>query len=333
MTMRGSRSTLPAPGRARHGRRPSVVRIGAAAALMAIAMVPAAAGADPSAASPASTVAPPAGTAVSPAAAATRPGATATSSASPPAAPLAATASPTTPVAAPAPAAEADPKAVAVAERVIEALGGEAAWKGTRHLRFDFAVDREGRTVMSRAHTWDKWTGRYRVEAKNEKGQTVVVLMNLNDKQGRAFVDGKPAEGDALAKLLESGYAWWVNDAYWLLMPYKMRDPGVTLSWVREEKGEGGPHDVVLLTFEGVGLTPKDKYWVFVNKATGLVDRWEFVLKGEKAEPTPFLWKGWKTYGGIRLADDRVNPKDGTRIHFPVLDVPATVTDATFTSP
>jgi len=226
-----------------------------------------------------------------------------------------------------------DDKAVAVAERVMDALGGEAAWKRTRFLRFDFAVDRGGATLVRRAHTWDKWTGRYRAEAKDEKGRPVVVLMNLKTREGRAWVDGKPANGRELAALLESGYAWWVNDAYWLLMPYKMRDPGVSLSWVREDKKDAGTRDVVLLTFDGVGLTPKDRYWVFVDRETGLVDRWEFVLKGARADPTPYDWKGWKSYGNIRLADDRVNPKDGTRIHFPVLEVPGSVADSVFTTP
>jgi hypothetical protein len=223
-----------------------------------------------------------------------------------------------------------DPKAVAVALRVLEALGGEAAWNATRYLRFDFAVDRGGKTVMRRAHTWDKWTGRYRVEGKDKEGRDVVVAMNLNTKQGAATVGGKALAGEALETALETGYAWWVNDAYWLVMPYKMRDPGVVLTLAGQKRKGGGTWDKVLLTFEGVGLTPKDRYWVFVNARTSLVDRWEFVLKGEKTPPVPFDWKGWKAYGKIQLADDRVNPNDGTRIHFPVLDAPTALPDEAF---
>jgi hypothetical protein len=223
-----------------------------------------------------------------------------------------------------------DPKAVAVADRVMQALGGEAAWNAVRYLRFDFAVDRGGKTVMRRAHAWDKWTGRYRVEGKDKDGRDVVVAMNLNTKEGAATVGGKALAGEELRKALDAGYAWWVNDAYWLVMPYKMRDPGVVLSLAgRETKGEDA-WDKVLLTFEDVGLTPKDRYWVFVNAKTGLVDRWEFVLKGEKTPPVPFDWKGWKAHGRIQLADDRVNPNDGTHIHFPVLDTPAALPDEAF---
>ena len=224
-----------------------------------------------------------------------------------------------------------DPRAVAVADRVMQALGGEAAWNATRYLRFDFAVDRDGKTVMRRAHAWDKWTGRYRVEGKDKDGRDVVVAMNLNTKEGQATVGGASLAGEELKKTLETGYAWWVNDTYWLLMPYKMRDPGVVLTLAGTEKKGEDAWDKVLLTFEGVGLTPKDRYWVFVNAKTGLVDRWEFVLKGEKVPPTPFEWKGWKACGRIQLADDRVSPKDGTRIHFPVLDAPATLPDEAFT--
>lgn len=223
-----------------------------------------------------------------------------------------------------------DPKAIAVAERVMQALGGADAWNATRYLRFDFAVERGGKTLVRRAHTWDKWSGRYRVEAKDKDGKDLVVTMNLNSKQGSATLGGTPLAGDALKKELDDAYAMWVNDSYWLLMPYKLRDPGVSLAYVGEKKKGTDTWDEIALSFDKVGLTPKDRYWVFVNRATGLVDRWEFVLKGEKTPPAPFEWKGWKSYGKIRLADDRVSPKDGTRIYFPVLEAPASVPEATF---
>ena len=42
-------------------------------------------------------------------------------------------------------------------------------------------------------------------------------------------------------------YAIWVNDTYWLLMPYKMKDPGVTLAYDGEEgKGDENVGKVVL---------------------------------------------------------------------------------------
>jgi hypothetical protein len=229
--------------------------------------------------------------------------------------------------------AESDPKAVAIADQVMEALGGKDAWNATRFLRFDFAVEQGGKTVMSRAHTWDKWNGRYRLEAKTKEGDPYAVLMNLNTKEGVAYLKGAKVEGEAAKKLLDDAYATWVNDTYWLLMPYKMRDPGVTLKLAGEAKEGGATYDKVQLSFEGVGLTPKDRYWAYVNRGTHLMDKWEFVLQGQKPPAVPFAWKNWQRYGNVMLSNDKVSPKDGTRIFFPVLDAPASVPDAVFTSP
>jgi hypothetical protein len=222
-----------------------------------------------------------------------------------------------------------------LAGKVLEALGGEQAWNQTHYLRFDFAVEAEGKEVVRRAHTWDKWTGRYRLEAKTREGKPFLVLMNVNTRQGTALLDGKPATGDELKQLLERGYGIWVNDTYWLLMPYKMLDPGVNLAMDGEQKSAEGAWDKVRLSFDNVGLTPKDRYWAYVNRSTRLVDRWDYILQDDKpdAPATSWDWKGWRRYGKILLAPDRVNEKDKRRIYFPVLEVPDAIPDAAFTAP
>jgi hypothetical protein len=226
-----------------------------------------------------------------------------------------------------------DARATAVADRVMAALGGKEAWDATRYLRFGFGSERDGK-FQGRTHTWDKWTGRYRVEGQTREGKPFVILMNLNSREGSAWQDGKKVEGDELKKELERGYGAWVNDTYWLLMPYKMRDPGVVLTYAGEEKGaNGATYDKVKLTFDNVGLTPKDNYWVWVNRDTGMVDRWDFVLKGEAVPPTTFMWTGWKKYGNIMLAGERMNPTEGRKLLLPNIAVLESVPDSVFTSP
>jgi hypothetical protein len=229
--------------------------------------------------------------------------------------------------------AESDPKAVAVADQVLEAMGGKDAWNGTHFLRFDFAVEHGGKTVVSHAHTWDKWTGRYRLEAKTKAGDPYVVLMNVNTKLGDAYLKGKKLEGAEANKYVKEAYETWVNDTYWLVMPYKMKDPGVTLKLDGEAKEGTVTYDRVSLSFDSVGLTPRDHYTAYINRGTHMMDKWEFVLEGEKPPAVPFMWKNWQRYGKVMLSNDKVNTKDGTRIYFPVLDAPAAVTDAVFTSP
>jgi hypothetical protein len=231
--------------------------------------------------------------------------------------------------------AESDPKAIAIADQVMAALGGKDAWNDTHFLRFDFAVEHGGKTVMSRAHTWDKWTGRYRLDGKTKEGDPYTVLMNLNTKEGTAYMKGAKVEGEQAKKLVDDAYATWVNDTYWLLMPYKMLDPGVSLALDGAEQSAEGAWDKLRLSFDGVGLTPRDRYWAYVNRASRLVDRWDYVLQDYKpGDPaTRWDWKGWRRYGKIMLAPERWSEKDRRRIHFPVLEVPEAVPDAVFTTP
>jgi hypothetical protein len=234
----------------------------------------------------------------------------------------------------PAPAAAAsDPRATALADEVMKALGGASAWSATRYLRFDFAVEGEGKTILSRAHTWDKATGRYRLEGKDKEGQAFLTVMNLNTKSGSAWLAGRRLSGRQERKQLDNAHAAWINDTYWLLMPYKLKDPGVNLAYDGDEASGGSEWAKLLLTFDDVGLTPKDKYWVYVNKKTHLVDRWDYILDGARGPATTFLWKGWKAYGRIQLAPERVDPQKGTRIFFPVLEAPASVPDSAFAAP
>src|SRR5262249_33347733 len=98
---------------------------------------------------------------------------------------------------------------------------------------------------------------------------------------------------------------------------------GVNLAYEGEKTPEGGePCDVVRMTFNKVGLTPGDTYWVFVNKASHLVDRWEMVLEGQEAKDRgAFLWKDWRSYGPIRFAASHPKPDGKVSIDFPSVAV------------
>jgi serine/threonine protein kinase len=233
-----------------------------------------------------------------------------------------------------------DPRAIAIADRAMKALGGFDAWNATRYLRFDFVVHHEGKRVVWRSHTWDKWTGRYRLDAKTKPGdsppgkdsQPYLALTNVNTSEGSVHVQGRPLDADDEKWYLKKAQAVWVNDTYWLLMPYKMRDPGVILTYGGEEKDGEQVWDKVILTFDNVGMTPKDKYWAYVNRVTGLVDRWDYILNGGPGPPVPWTWRNWTRHGAILLASERLSAEDDTRIEFPVLETPASLADGVFTS-
>jgi len=132
-----------------------------------------------------------------------------------------------TPIQPAAPAASADD----IARRAIDVLAGPA-WEKARFFSFSFNVDRGGKIAASFAQKWDRYTGDYRVEGKNQAGDNLMVIMNVNTRKGKAWKNGEELADST--ELLNFGYRRFINDTYWLLMPLKALDPGVH----REAGGE-----------------------------------------------------------------------------------------------
>lgn len=238
------------------------------------------------------------------------------------------------PAAAPAPRGEADPLAAEIAKQLTDAMGGRAAWEELPYLRFDFVVVSEGKESARFRHWWDKKNGRARVEGPDDKGQAVAAIFSLADRRGISFTDGMPdADSASIASHIQSGYERWVNDTYWLVMPFKLRDPGTRLQHARTEAGESGEtYDVLELSFSpGVGLTPDDRYWLYVNRATHLIDRWEFVLTGRQPPPQGASWESWTSVGPVRLSLLRRIEGRPAMIRFENVSAPEALDEKVFT--
>lgn len=221
-----------------------------------------------------------------------------------------------------------EPKATDVAERLTAALGGREAWDGTRYVQFDFRVGQPDSLPAGRRHLWDKWEGRYRLE-QDRDGKKQVVLFNTNTREGRVFVDGQEVTGEAANETLEKAYGAYINDTYWLAMPWKWLDPGVNLRYVEEAACGEARCDVVQLSFEEVGLTPGDRYLGFVSKESGLMVRWEYTL--ESGRTGAWDWDYVET-GGLQLAKTHVNA-EGLHIDMGEVAASDTVDEAMFSDP
>ncbi len=194
-------------------------------------------------------------------------------------------------------AAGSDARAIEIADAVMKSMGGRKNWDNTRYLSWGFGNDEQ---------VWDKWTGDFRYQR-----DSLVVLMNVNTKEGKAYADGKEVADNE--EILAGAYRAWVNSGYWFLMPYKLKDSGVTLKYLGEgETEEGKAADILQLTFENVGLTPQNKYHVFVDKETSLVSQWQYFSEASNAEPSfTRPWGNWKKYGNIMLSDFRGEGRGG----------------------
>ena len=188
-----------------------------------------------------------------------------------------------------------DPKAIAIADEVMEAMGGRKAWDNTRIIAWNF--------FGARQLVWDKWTGDVRVDQGN-----MTYLININNNSGKAYVDGREiTDADSLATFVERGRRAWINDSYWLLMPFKLKDSGVTLKYMGEEMTKDSiPSEKLELTFEGVGVTPNNRYWVWVDESDHLVKQWAYYRDAaDTSQGFNVPFKNYQRMGEILLSGDR----------------------------
>jgi hypothetical protein len=192
---------------------------------------------------------------------------------------------------------DSDPKAVQIADSVMAAQGGRKNWDATRYIAWNF--------FGSRKLLWDKHTGDVRIENLKDDTKT---LVNINTGKGQVFKNGAVVtHPDSLVKYLQQGKEAWINDSYWLVMPFKLKDSGVTLKYLGEEKLPTGQSTYLLqLTYQNVGVTPENKYKVYVDKNTHLVVQWAFYKNSRDLVPAFVMpWLDYQTYGNIKLSGDR----------------------------
>lgn len=194
----------------------------------------------------------------------------------------------------------------ALADSILAAAGGTGGWERARFFAFDFVLRRDTTTIRRTTHHWDRYSGEHRVLARTREGRPVDVHLDLDTRQGEVRMEGAAADDTTRAQWLERAYRLFVNDTYWLLMPFKLRDPGVR----REDAGvrtdsTGKEWRVLALSFDdGIGLTSKDHYWVYMDPRTGLVGRWDYHLQGDAAgaPPQAAAWEAWRPMGPIQLS-------------------------------
>ena len=223
-----------------------------------------------------------------------------------------------------------DPKAVEIAHAMMQAMGGENGWNNAHFVRFDFIVIKDGKTVASRSHLWDKYTGRYRYETKTKDGHNQVVLFNTGTKEGKVYQDGGDLNVEKAKKIVEDTYAAYINDMYWLAEPWKWLDGGVNLKYLGEKKRSGETFDEIEITFNHVGLTPGDMYHAFVSQKSHLMTHWEYKLQG--GQTGSWDWQYADT-GGIKLAKNHVSTDGNASINMGDVKVLDKADDAFFTDP
>lgn len=189
-----------------------------------------------------------------------------------------------------------DPAAIELADSIMKAMGGRESWDNTRYISWNFG---------NRDLVWDRTMGRVKIESHKD---TITYLVNLNTLEGRVRIKGQEIlEKDSLEKMVSKAKSIWINDSYWLVMPFKLKDTGVKLKYMGEETLANGTQcNVLELTFKNVGDTPQNKYRLYVDLSDNLVKQWAYYNQSTQ-DSANFVrpWDNYKKYGSILLSADR----------------------------
>lgn len=194
-----------------------------------------------------------------------------------------------------------DSDAQILIDKAEQAMGGREAYEDLRHLTWNF--------LGFRTLTWDKHSGDVRIDYANEN---TTYLINTQTKEGRIFKNGEEyTQADSLEKYLRQAYEIWINDSYWLVMPFKLADEGVNQKYLGKKKTlEGKDCETIQITFNNTGVTPDNKYLIYFDNETGLVCQWDFYRNSSDEKPLfEAPWLNYVRYGRVLLSGDRGEKK------------------------
>lgn len=166
------------------------------------------------------------------------------------------------------------PEAGELAAR-IEAAVDVDAWRDTGAVAFVFAGKNR--------HLWDRARELHRFESGD-----LVVVYDLKTRQGKAWRKDTLLEGDDLTKALDTAWAMWCNDTFWLNPLAKLRDDGVELSVVDLKDGAKG----LMVHYGQGGVTPGDRY-LWLPGEDGRPSAWRMWVSIIPIPGVETSWDGW----------------------------------------
>jgi hypothetical protein len=171
-------------------------------------------------------------------------------------------------------------EADALATKMLNALNYQA-YKNTETISWNFRNEH--------FYTWNKQENIVAVSWDNNK----VILHTQNPKKTEVFIDDKKVEN---SDILKKATAFYNNDSFWLVAPYKIFDTGTERRLVNY-KGK----DALLITYTSGGSTPGDSYlWILdKNNVPTSFKMWTKIIPIGGLSAT---WSDWKnTESGIKL--------------------------------
>ncbi len=123
------------------------------------------------------------------------------------------------------------------------------------------------------------------------------VIYHTKSGKGIAYENGQELGDESAQKIIQKATAYFNNDSFWLISPFKLRDPGTQRSIVQIA---GKP--ALMITYSSGGTTPGDSYlWILNEDYTPKA--WKMWVSIIPVGGIEISWEAWETFPtGLRLA-------------------------------
>lgn len=182
----------------------------------------------------------------------------------------------------PLPEGESGPEAEALADRVLEAIN---------YTAYDTLEIISWSYPRGHHYSWDKKHNRVQVMWDHYE-----VHLNPDSLTGTAYANGVLLQGEDEADAVWKAWKLFANDSFWLVAPFKIRDPGTKRAVVKTERG-----DALLVTYTSGGVTPGDSYlWILDENFRPVT--WQLWVKIIPIGGLAFSWEHWEQHQGAWFA-------------------------------
>ncbi len=202
--------------------------------------------------------------------------------------------------------ANSDPAAVELADSIMVAMGGKKNWDETRYLSWGLAGERE--------FVWDRRSGYVRIESLPD---STTYLFRVGEDGGRVSTRGTEVmDPDSVEAMLHAARTVWKHDSFWLVMPFRLKDDGLTLKYLGEERTDTARYNLLQITIAEGGAGPAGEYLAYVDLGDNLI---KMCAKTDdvnrRADDFPMRWNNHKRHGNILLPGSGSSGLRDVRVH------------------
>ena len=205
-----------------------------------------------------------------------------------------------------------NPQAVEVADKVIAAAGGAAAWDKAKQVRWATVTTADGKPPRSTEQAWDRWNARHWGKADLGEQGTAIAIHEIYGDYFAAYIESKNGiktvlDGPERGMAVKEAQDAWLLDAHTMCMQFLLEEPGAKLDYVGPTKvGESEAHDIKVTFPDADKARAGLIFHAIVLKDTNVIRRVEIERPAEGQRVGVEL-DDWKTVNGLKFPGKRTN--------------------------